>query len=79
MGQIKSTFHDSVGQNAQDTQDITVFLLMEGDNPITAYADKALAEQDCWVCNDAQRYLDMEQLDYWVKPVGFYLGSPAET
>jgi hypothetical protein len=48
---------------------------MEGDNPITAYADKALAEQDCWVCNDAQRYLDMEQLDYWVKPVAFYFDS----
>lgn len=78
MGQVKSTFHDSVGQNAQGAQDITVFLLMEGDTPVSAYADKALAEQDCWVCNDAQRYLDMEQFNYWVKPVGFYLDSPDE-
>ena len=75
MGQIKSIFHDTVAQQSQDSTDTAVFLLMEGDNPITAYADKALAEQDCWVCNDAQRYLDMEQLDYWVKPVAFYFDS----
>lgn len=72
MGQVKSTFHAVVGSQSTDT---AIFLLMEGDTPITAYADKALAEQDCWVCNDAQRYLDMEQLDYWVKPVAFYFDS----
>ena len=72
MGQIKTIFHDTV---VRDSTDIAVFLLMEGDKPITAYADKALAEQDCWVCNDAQKYLDMEQLDYWVKPVAFYLDA----
>ena len=73
MAQIKTIFHDTV---VRDSTDITVFLLMEGDKPITAYADKALAEQDCWVCNDAQRYLDMEQFNYWVKAVPFYIGSP---
>jgi hypothetical protein len=75
MGKVKTAFHYAVAQQSTNT---AIFLLMEGDTPITAYADKALAEQDCWVCNDAQRYLDMEQLDYWVKPVGFYFGSPDE-
>lgn len=73
MGKVKSTFHADVESQSTDT---AIFLLMEGDNPITAYADRALAEQDCWVCNDAQRYLDMEQLDYWVKPVMFCFDSP---
>jgi hypothetical protein len=73
MGQIKSTFHDAV---ERETIDITVFVLMEGDKPTSVYADKKLAEQDCWLCNESQKYLDMEQFNYWVKAVPFYIGSP---
>lgn len=75
MGQVKSAFHAVVESQSDE---VAIFLLMEGDTPITAYADKALADHDCWVCNDAQKYLDMEQFNYWVKPIGFYFGSPDE-
>ncbi len=44
-----------------------IFLLMEGATPVGAYTDKALADVDCYSCNDAQRYLDVEQFNYWVK------------
>ena len=46
-----------------------IYLLMEEQNPVGAYLDKALADADCWNCNDAQRYLDMEQFNYWVRTV----------
>jgi hypothetical protein len=46
-----------------------IHLLMESNTPLAAYTDKALADADCWNCNDAQRYIDIEQLDYWVKTV----------
>ena len=46
-----------------------IYILMEDTNPVGAYTNKALADADCWNCNDAQRYLDMEQFNYWVKTV----------
>lgn len=57
-----------------------IHLLMEGSIPVGAYTDKALADADCWSCNDAQRYLGVEQLDYWVKTVDLCVSelSPAQ-
>ena len=31
-----------------------IYLLMEEQNPVGAYLDKALADADCWTCNEAQ-------------------------
>lgn len=43
-----------------------VYLLIEGQQTVGVYLDKALADADCWNCNDAQRYIDVEQFNYWV-------------
>ena len=53
-----------------------IYLLMEEQNPVGAYLDKALADADCWNCNDAQRYLDMEQFNYWVRTVNLMVDEP---
>ena len=52
-----------------------IYLLMEEQNPVGAYLDKALADADCWNCNDAQRYLDMEQFNYWVRTVNLMVDN----
>ena len=52
-----------------------IYLLMEEQNPVGAYLDKALADADCWNCNDAQRYLDMEQFNYWVRTVDLVIAD----
>ena len=52
-----------------------IYLLMEEQNPVGAYFDKALADADCWNCNDAQRYLDMEQFNYWVRTVNLMVDN----
>lgn len=67
MGQVKSTLCNTDLSNGIEL--MPIHLLMEGDKPVGAYTSKALADADCWNCNDAQRYLDMEQLDYWVKTI----------
>lgn len=54
-----------------------IYLLMEENNALCAYTNKALADADCWTCNDAQRYLDMEQFNYWVKTIDLVLTEGA--
>jgi hypothetical protein len=54
---------------------IEIFLLMENDKPVSAYADKAQADEDCWVCNDAEKF-SPDPHPFWVKPVP--VGSPFE-
>ena len=44
-----------------------IYLLMEEQNPVGAYLDKALADADCWTCNEANHYTDdADAPDYWV-------------
>lgn len=50
---------------------INIFLLMDGVNPVEAYSDKALADQDCWLCNEAEKF-SPDPMPYWVKPVAFH-------
>ena len=54
-----------------------IHLLMEEANPVGAYLNKALADADCWNCNEAQRYLDMEQFNYWVKSIDLMVDETA--
>lgn len=49
-------------------QPVQIHLLMNGDTPTAAYLDKALADADCWVCNEGAYRLSEDQ-DYWVKPM----------
>lgn len=47
---------------------INIYLLMENANVISAYSDKALADADCWICNDAEKF-SVDPHPFWVKPV----------
>ena len=55
-----------------------IYILMEDKTPLSAYTDKTLAHADCWNCNDAQRYLDVEQFNYWVKTVDLIVSEMEE-
>ena len=56
---------------------IKIFLLMENSTIVQAYADDALAHQDCWLCNEAEKF-SPDPMPYWVKPVECVVSSPAE-
>lgn len=44
-----------------------VYLLIEGQQTVGVYLDKALADADCWTCNEAQyQKEDGDIADYWV-------------
>jgi hypothetical protein len=75
MGRVKSFFHEAVEPNPLGG--IPVYVLMEGNKPVGVYTDKALADKDCWLCNEAQKYLDMEQFNYWVSTSALCTDSPA--
>ena len=46
----------------------TVYLLIRGNATVGVYLDKALADADCWTCNEAQHYNeDGDIADYWVE------------
>lgn len=45
-----------------------IHLLMNDKEPVGAYTDKALADADCWLCNDAEKF-SPDPMPYWVKTV----------
>ena len=45
-----------------------VYLLIEDQRTVGVYLDKALADTDCWTCNEAHHYTeDGHAPDYWVE------------
>jgi hypothetical protein len=70
--------HGSVGficnplESDMENNGIKIFLLMDGTNPVEAYRDKALADRDCWLCNDAEKF-SPDPMPYWVKPLTFHM------
>ena len=44
-----------------------VYLLIQERTTVGVYLDKALADADCWTCNEANHYTDDAHApDYWV-------------
>ena len=74
MGRVKSFFHEAVEPNPLGG--IPVYVLMEGNKPVGVYTDKALADKDCWLCNEADKYAP-EPMTYWVESVALCTDSPA--
>ena len=64
--------------NPNNIRPINIFLLMENSKIITAYDNEALAHQDCWLCNEAEKF-SPDPSPYWVKPVEFVRADSAGT
>ena len=43
-----------------------VYILMDGGTPIEAYADGELAHHDCWLCNEAEKFVP-DPMPFWVQ------------
>jgi len=44
-----------------------VYLLIQDRTTVGVYMDKALADADCWTCNEANHHSTDEHIaDYWV-------------
>lgn len=43
-----------------------VYLLMNANHPEAAYADEELAQHDCWVSNEAEKF-SHDPMPYWVQ------------
>lgn len=61
---------------------LQIFLLMSDRQPIAAYTDKALADADCYVCNEARMYTEggdyfADSFDYWVRPLDLVVDTTA--
>ena len=56
-----------------------VYVLMDGNNPVESYLDKNLADYDCWICNEAEKFAD-NPMPFYVKRVMLNTAtySPAE-
>lgn len=46
-----------------------IHLLMEESTPLCAYTNKALADADCWTCNEGSYRSGVKNSDYWVKTI----------
>jgi hypothetical protein len=57
---------------------IKIFLLMDDNMIVQAYQDGALAHQDCWLCNEAEKF-SPNPMPYWVQPVQFISDVSAGT
>lgn len=57
---------------------IAVFILMNGTDPVEAYTDKDIAERDCWICNEGEKFSD-DPHTFYVKEVALNTLSYAPT
>ena len=47
---------------------LIIHLLMENQTVMGAYTDKNLADYDCWLCNEAEKF-SPDPMPFWVKSV----------
>jgi len=61
MGQMKNLYLDQLeADNADQPVEITIYVLTMGGKPCNAYMDKAEADYEAWLCNQADAYSDSE-------------------
>jgi hypothetical protein len=56
----------------------TIFILMNSTDPVEAYTDKDIAERDCWICNEGEKFSD-DPHAFYVKEVALNTLSYAPT
>jgi len=61
MGQMKNLYLDQLeADNADQPVEITIYVLTMGGKPCNAYMDKADADYEAWLCNQADAHNDNE-------------------
>jgi hypothetical protein len=57
MGQMKNLYLDQLeADNADQPVEITIYVLTMGGKPCNAYMDKAEADYEAWLCNQADAH-----------------------
>lgn len=67
---------DSVFQVPSPTA--VAYVLMNGDTPVEVYTDQDIAERDCWICNEGEKFSENPH-DYYIKSVPLNTLSYAPT
>ena len=61
MGQMKNQYLEQLDAGDLDQPEtVTIYVLTMGGKPCNAYMDKAEAEYEAWLCNQADAYSDSE-------------------
>jgi len=61
MGQIKNLYLEQLDAGDLDQPEtVTIYVLTMGGKPCNAYMDKAEADYEAWLCNQADAYSDNE-------------------
>jgi len=61
MGQMKNLYFEQLDAGDLDQPEIvTIYVLTMGGKPCNAYMDKAEADYEAWLCNQADAYSDSE-------------------
>ena len=42
------------------------YVLMNGDTPVEVYTDRDIADRDCWICIEGEKFSDNPE-DFYVK------------
>ena len=57
MGQMKNLYLDQLDAEANGAMDgVTIYVLTMGGKPCNAYMDKAEADYEAWLCNQADAH-----------------------
>lgn len=66
MGQLKATLPDGETSDNSSPLPETVFILMEGHNPVGVYMYKGTADYDAWLANMAdEAHYTVRELPLW--------------
>jgi len=61
MGQMKNQYLEQLDAGIADQPEtVTIYVLTMGGKPCNAYMDKAEADYEAWLCNQADAYSDSE-------------------
>jgi len=61
MGQMKNLYLEQLDAgNLDQPETITIYVMTMGGKPCNAYMDKAEADYEAWLCNQADAYSDSE-------------------
>jgi hypothetical protein len=61
MGQMKNQYLEQLDAGDLDQPEtITIYVMTMGGKPCNAYMDKAEADYEAWLCNQADAYSDSE-------------------